>query len=440
MPKKHHSEFVSWFRSSSPYIHAHRGRTFVIVFGGEVLLDEVRLEHLIHDVATLSSLGIRLVLVHGTRPQIEQRLQERGATLRYENALRVTDDEALVCVKEAAGSVRVEIEARLSMGLANTPMSGAHIRVASGNFVTARPLGVRNGIDYCHTGEVRRIDVPAIQQRLDQGAVVLISPIGYSPTGEVFNLSAEDVATAVSIQLKVDKLFFLIEEQGVMDSDNQLLQQLTPNHGELILQQANHLPEEVAIHLSSAIKACKSGVHRSHLVNRNIDGALLLELFTRDGVGTMVSAEAYETLRSASIDDVGGILELIKPLESEGILVRRSRERLEMEIDCFTVIERDGMIIGCGALHRFDQDTMAELACLAIDQDYQHEGRGDVLFEHMQNQAKRAGIQQIFVLTTRTAHWFLERGFKEIPLDKLPIGRQALYNYQRKSKIFIKNL
>ena len=188
--------FVAWFRAVAPYVHGHRGRTFVICFGGEAVQGE-RFASLIHDIALLHSLGIRVVLVHGTRPQIEARLRTSGLETRYVNDLRVTEAPALAAVKEAAGVVRIEVEALLSMGLANSPMANARLRVASGNFVTARPLGVQGGVDFHYTGEVRRIDGEAIQSRLAEGEIVLIPPLGYSPTGEVFNLDADDVATAV---------------------------------------------------------------------------------------------------------------------------------------------------------------------------------------------------------------------------------------------------
>ncbi|MDH3901197.1 MAG: amino-acid N-acetyltransferase, partial [Gammaproteobacteria bacterium] len=341
--KKH---FIEGFRQSAPYIHAHRDCTFVLAFGGDAVADS-RFDDLVHDIALLHSLGIRLVLVHGARPQIEARLRARGARLEYANGLRVTDDAALECVKEAAGTVRVEIEALLSMGLANTPMAGARIGASSGNFVTARPLGVRDGIDYCHTGEVRRIDIAAIRQHLDDRRIVLLSPLGYSPTGEVFNLSAEEIAVAAASDLQADKLILLTEETDLRDGRRQLVSQLSLSDATKLLQSRRKLPEDTVRHLQHAIQACRKGVRRTHIVSRRQDGALLLELFTRDGNGTLITAEIYEGLREAVIDDVGGILELIKPLEEAGILVRRSRECLEMEIDHFLVIERDGTVIAC---------------------------------------------------------------------------------------------
>lgn len=431
------ADFVQWFRSAAPYIYAFRGRTFVLAFGGEVVEDG-RFVNLVHDFNLLNSLGVRLVLVHGARPQIEDRLRERGASIRYANGLRVTDQAALNCVKEAAGSVRVEIEALLSMGLANSPMAGARIRVASGNFVTAKPLGVRGGVDLEHTGEVRKIDAGAIRRRLDQGEIVLLSPLGYSPTGETFNLTLEEVAMRAAIALEAEKLVFLMDAPGIVDAEGELLNELTALSAEQWLRSATRPAEDVGLYMPCAVRACRNGVGRAHLISRHVDGALLLELFTHGGVGTMITKDPVESLRQATIDDVGGILALIEPLEQEGALVRRSRELLEMEIDRFAVLEHDGVIIGCAALYPFSGEDAAELACLAIREGYRSAGRGEALLRHMERQGRQRGVRQLFVLTTRTAHWFVERGFTEAGVERLPKAKQGLYNYQRRSKVFIK--
>jgi amino-acid N-acetyltransferase len=437
--KKNDSQFATWFRQASPYINAFRGRVFVITFGGECLTDPA-FATLIHDIALLNSLGVRLVLVHGARPQIEQRLKERGGELRYVNGLRITDATALNCVKEAAGTVRVDIEALLSMGLANSPMAGASIRVASGNFVTAKPLGVREGIDYSHTGEVRRIDAAAIHQRLDDGNVVVLSPLGYSPTGEVFNLTAGEVATAAAGELGADKLIQLVEAPGLADTRKRLMRQLTLAEAERQLNRADAMNDESTTALRNAVNACRNGVRRAHILDHRIDGGLLLELFTRDGIGTMVTADLYEGTRRATVDDIGGLLELIQPLEEAGILVPRSRELLEIEIDHFTVVERDGTIIACVGFYPFPKKHAAEISCLAIHPDYRDSGYGTALLQRLETEAELLGIKHVFVLTTRTSHWFRERGFRPATLQQLPVARRRLYNFQRNSKVYIKDL
>jgi amino-acid N-acetyltransferase len=429
---------ITWFRNAAPYINAHRGRTFVIGIGGEAAADAERLPALVHDLALLATLGVRLVLVHGARPQIEDRLRAENRELHYANGLRVTDEPALRAVVAAAASVRIELEARLSMGAANTPMSGVRLSVASGNHVVAKPLGVRDGIDYQHTGEVRRIDTGAIHAQLELGQIVLLSPLGYSPTGEVFNLSASEIATAAACALRAEKLIFLEETSTLRDARRRPLRQIGLAEAQALLQGRRRLGEECRAHLQGAVDACLNGVRRVHLLERRIDGALLHELYTRDGIGTLISAGGYEDLRPASIDDVGGILALIAPLEAEGILVRRSREQLELEVNHFSVRERDGMVIACAALYGYPDEELGELACLAVAADYRHQGHGDELLAHVEQRAREQGLRRLFVLTTRTAHWFRERGFAPGDIADLPLSRRTLYNYQRNSRIFFK--
>lgn len=436
---QHASAFVNWFRNSSPYIHAHRNRTFVIFFSGAAVT-EPEFDNLIHDFALLKSLGVRLVLVHGIRPQIDERLLQQGDTPRFHHHLRITDTTTLQYVKQAAGLVRVEIEALLSMGVSGSPMAGAKIKVASGNFVTAKPLGVLDGIDYCYTGKVRRIDTQAIHQQLDQNNVVLISPIGYSPSGEVFNLSAEEVATEVAIALQAEKLILLTDQPCLSPSDQQPIQQLTAEQARELLNSATEMPDAVTLSLNAAIQSCQQGVRRAHLINRHQDGALLLELFTRDGIGTLISSTEFETIRPATLDDIGGIMELIKPLEQQGILVKRSREKLEMEINDYIVIERDGLIIGCTAFHVLPDRQNAEIACLAVHVDYQKGARGNRLLEFLTDNAKNSHIKRLYVRSTQTVHWFVERGFTPCSIEELPEPMRSAYNHERKSKVLFKDV
>ncbi|RMG57834.1 MAG: amino-acid N-acetyltransferase [Gammaproteobacteria bacterium] len=422
-----------WFRHAAPYINAHRGRCFVVHFGGETV-DSPEFDGLVHDLALLHSLGIRLVLVHGARPQIEARLRERGIESRYHRDLRITDDTALAAVRAAVGDLRIGIEARLSQGVHNTPMSGARLRCVSGNLVTARPVGVLDGVDLQHTGEVRRIEAEAIHRLLAEGDIVLLSPLGYSPTGEVFNLAAESVAVAAAGALQADKLI-LLGRTGPLAGPTQL----DPGRAAAMARDAG-LDEELRRHLDSAVQACRAGVPRVHLVDRQRDGALLEELFTREGAGLLVTAEPWERLRPARIEDVGGILELIEPLEQEGVLVRRSREQLELEIDRFMVLERDGHIIGCAALYPFPDAEAGELACLVVHPEARGQGLAARLLAAIESHARELGLKRLFVLTTRTAHWFRERGFEPMPLEALPVDRQAMYNLQRNSQAYAREV
>jgi amino-acid N-acetyltransferase len=430
--------FVKWFRAATPYIHQWGGSTFVIAFGGEVLADG-EFQQLTHDINVLVSLDVRVVLVHGTRPQIEEQMRQHGVQPRYEQSRRVTDERALACVKEANGIVRVEMEALLSMELANSPMWGADIRVSSGNFVTAKPVGVVGGIDFQHTGEVRKIDAEGIRRRLDDHEVVLLSPIGFSPTGDIFNCTLEDVATSAAIALAADKLIFLTETAGALDAKGKLIPELTVKQA-AELAAANSLPEDVRIYLPCVVKACSHGVKRAHLISRHVDGALLIELFTHHGIGTMITPESPERIRMATLEDVPGILQILEPLEQQGILVKRSREQLEGDIGHFFVIEAEGNILGCAALYPFAEQKTAELAAVAVNPFYRDGGRGERLLAFAEARARSMGLKSVFVLSTRTTHWFLERGFAENDPARLPEKKAALYNYDRRSKVFTKEL
>lgn len=438
MPATSDENFVTWFRSVAPYFHAFRGRTFVVAFGGEVV-DEGQFVALAHDLNLLHSAGIRLVLVHGSRPQIESQLAQRNAQSSYHDGLRITDPVALDCVKEAVGLLRVEIDALLSLGLPNTPMAGGVINTVSGNFITAQPIGVHEGVDFQYTGTVRKIDAQAIEGCLDANNIVIVSPIGYSPTGEVFNLSTEDVAVATARALHAAKLIFFTDDM-VHDAQGEPVPELSAHEAEALLDGKVELSTDTRLYLAHAVEAVRAGVPRAHVVTRRTDGALLIELFTHDGSGCMVTADKLERLRPATIDDVGGVLQLIEPLEADGTLVRRGRELLEREIGRFTVLEHDKIVVGCAALYPFPQAHAGELACLVIRPEYQRLGHGEKLMEAIERQARALGMEELFLLTTRTAYWFIERGYREGSVDMLPEEKRALYNWQRRSKVLVKAL
>lgn len=437
------SDFVAALRRCAPYVHAHNGSVFVIVFGGEAA-ERPDFDQLVYDVGLLHSLGVKLVLVHGARPQIDKRLAAQGLEPRYHDGLRVTDRAALDCVKAAVGALRMDIEARLSTSLASTSMGGARLKVASGNWITARPVGIRDGVDHQFTGEVRRVDVDSIRRVLEQDRIALLSPIGYSPTGEIFNLRNEDVATATAAALAADKLVFVLPS----DPNTWKLADETGDAGQVslaqaegLLAQAGHLSRDDRAHLQAAIRAGREGVQRVHLIGQAEDGALLRELYTRDGVGLMLHADAeYENTRDATIEDVGGILNLIKPLEDRGVLVPRSREQLELEIGSFNVLVRDGLVIACCALFPFPQDQAGELACVAVHPDYQRGGRAAALLKRVETEARKLGLKRLFSLTTHSPHWFIERGFVHASTNELPVQKQRIYNYQRNSIVLVKDL
>jgi amino-acid N-acetyltransferase len=437
--------FVPWFRSVAPYIHAYRGKTFVVAMAGE-LIAAGKLNAFVEDLAILHAMGVKLVLVHGFRPQVTEQLKAKGHPARYSHGMRITDPVALDSAQEAAGQLRFEIEAAFSQGLPNTPMANATVRVVSGNFLTARPVGIIDGVDFMHSGFVRRVDAHAIRRAIDTGALVLLSPFGFSPTGEAFNLTMEDVATSTAIALQADKLLFLTEVPGIREKQDDVD---SPIDTELALADAVRLlaalpnptqPTDTAFYLQHCVKACQGGVERSHILPFAVDGALLLEVFTHDGIGTMIVDEKLESLREATSDDVGGILQLIEPFERDGTLVRRERTEIERDIGNYTVIEHDGVIFGCAALYPYPEAGTGEMAALTVSPAVQAQGDGERMLKRIEQRAKSLGLSSIFVLTTRTMHWFLKRGFQHVDADWLPEARKRKYNWDRRSQVLVKRL
>jgi amino-acid N-acetyltransferase len=440
--------FVPWFRSVAPYIHMHRGKTFVVAVCGEAIAAG-KLTTIAQDLALIQSMGVKIVLVHGFRPQVNEQLAAKGHTPKYSHGIRITDGVALDCAQEAAGQLRYEIEAAFSQGLPNTPMAGATVRVISGNFITARPVGIVDGIDFKHSGLVRKVDTAGIMRTLDMGAMVLLSPFGFSPTGEAFNLTMEEVATSVATDLQADKLIFLTEIPGITMDPTQPISEDNPIDTELPLAAAEkmlatlpgaQLPTDTAFYLQHCVKACKSGVERSHILPFALDGALLLEIYVHDGIGTMVVDEKLESLREATPDDVGGVLQLIEPFERDGTLVKRDRTEIERDITNYSIIEHDGVIFGCAALYPYPEARTAEMAALTISPQVQGQGDGERILKRVEQRAKAAGLDSIFVLTTRTMHWFIKRGFAQADPDWLPEARKRKYNWDRKSQVLVKKI
>jgi amino-acid N-acetyltransferase len=440
--------FVPWFRSVAPYIHKFRNQTFVVGVAGEAIAAG-RLTSLAQDLAMIQSMGVRLILVHGFRPQVNEQLRAKGHAPKYANGMRITDEVALDCAQEAAGQLRYEIEAAFSQGLPNTPMADSTVRVLSGNFITARPVGIVNGVDFQHSGVVRKVDIAGITRTLDMGALVLISPFGFSPTGEAFNLTMEEVATSVSIALQADKLIFLTEIPGIRTRPGDPPSEENPIDTELTLAQAERLlaelpqanqPTDTAFYLQHCVKACKGGVERSHIIPFAVDGSILLEVYVHDGIGTMVVDEKLEELREATADDVGGILQLIEPFENDGTLVKRSRTEIERDVGFYTVLEHDGIIFACAALYPYPEARTAEMAALTVSPESQGQGDGERVLKRIEQRARAAGFQSLFVLTTRTMHWFIKRGFVPVDPDWLPEARKRKYSWDRKSQVLVKKL
>jgi amino-acid N-acetyltransferase len=437
--------FVPWFRSVAPYIHAHRGKTFVVAIAGE-LVAAGKLSTFAQDLALLHAMSIKLVLVHGFRPQVQEQLRVKGHESQFSHGMRITDAVELDCAQEAAGQMRYEIEAAFSQGLPNTPMAHSKIRVISGNFITARPVGILDGIDFKHTGLVRKIDASGIRRAVDAGYLVMLSPFGFSPTGEAFNLSMEDVAASTASALQADKLIYVTEVNGIAlnatDENNSIENEITLAQAKKLLANLPNPiePTDTAFYLQHAVKACEAGVERVHIVPYSVDGAVLIESFTHDGIGTMIVDEKLESLREATADDIGGILQLIEPFERDGTLVKRDRTEIERDIDFYTVIEHDGVIFGCAALYPYPEAHTAEMSALTVSPQVQGQGDGERILKRVEQRAKTAGLESIFVLTTQTMHWFLKRGFSKAELEWLPDARKRKYNWDRRSQVLVKKI
>ncbi|EEY61292.1 amino-acid acetyltransferase, putative [Phytophthora infestans T30-4] len=433
------SSFTAMFRDMSPYINFHRGTTMVIHLPGQ-LVESNLFGAVMHDIALLNTFGVKLVLVAGSRPQLNRQLSLRKLSQRFDCGMRITGPMELQCAMDAAGSVRFQIESYLGRGIVNSPGRARTINIASGNFITAQPVGVRGGVDFKNTGEMRRLNVDKVRTALDDGDIVLISSIGYSASGEVFNCLSEQVASKCAIQLGSAKLIFLHNGEELIDSrSNSVVQTLVIEQAQQYVELARQNPDisgDFLLYLKESIKACVNGVKRSHLVSRHVDGGLLQELFTRDGEGLMITKHMYEGIRMATTNDIVSIMRLIQPLLDDDVLVSRDQEQIESNVDTFTVVERDGAIIACCTLQPYE-NNFAEMGCVAVDSTYRNLGKGNAMLGYIMRKSAAMGVTKLFVLTTRTAHWFLERGFVEATVNDLPPSKLAKIDLRRKSKVYI---
>jgi amino-acid N-acetyltransferase len=414
------TDTIDWFRHTAPYINSHRGTTVVVGLRQGATADK-NFINVVHDLALMHSLGVRLVVVH------EQRSFDS-------EALTLADADKAVA---EALEERTYIERMFSMGLPNSPLHNARLRVISGNFITARPVGVINGVDRVGRGLVRHVDVAGITHALDGSAICLISTLGHSPAGEVFNLSALDVMGAVSRSLGADKLIVMSDFDGINSVDGTMQRQMTVDAARQILETSNQDQKEA---LMLACDACDSGVPRSHLISYALDGGLLKELYTHDGIGTLISPDEYEQIKTAEGHDLSGILELIRPLQQAGVLAERSNEEVERTLDKFTVITKDSRVIACAALLDNASDKIAEIASVATHPDYRDSGHGERLVAALIDAARQSELERVYVRTTQTGHWFQELGFTMSLLDELPESEKQKANVDRNSNILVRAL
>ncbi|WP_130536947.1 amino-acid N-acetyltransferase [Thiomicrorhabdus indica] len=434
--KQSELDFIQSLRQSSHYIEQHRGKTFVLYLPGELLDESDALLQLSQDITLLHNLNINLVLAMGATTQIDQALEQQRHAWQQHLGCRITPTEILPIFQKTIGQVRSQLEA---IFCATSHQQTQPLTIVSGNWVIAQPKGVIDGIDFGHTGILRKVNIAGIQDSLNAKQIVLLTPLAYSLTGEVFNLNTFEQACEIAKQLKADKLMVFEDLQAWLEPLKSTGRQISQWEFE---QNAKALPESLQPKINQ-LRTIYQDVKRIHILHQNEPSSLLTELFTRDGSGLLIFSDHYHQIRSARHEDISAIIELITPLESKGILVKRSRERLELEIDKFTVIERDHCIIGCAALYEYSDShnkTSGELACLAVHQDYQGQQLGEQLLHAITQKAQSKNLTQLFLLTTQTYHWFIEHGFELKSPEDLPAGKQELYNYQRQSKVLIKPL
>ncbi len=429
-------ERLRWWRASLPYIHRHRHGVFVLLLPDEVLRPP-KLGPLAQDIALLSGLGARLLLVYDAAPRIAERL---GRKARWHNGRLLVPSESLDTALAATSVAGIHLTAQLSSGMPRSAMHGARLRVRHGNAVVGRPLGVMDGIDMQRAGAVRRINADDLREQLGEGCVLLLPPLGYSPSGEVFCLDAGELAAEAAAALRADKLIAFCGAPGALDGDGALISELTVADAERMLDGAASGAAAEPRWLGALCDAVRRGAKVGHLVSYAEDDALLRELFTDAGAGTIVRQRLEERIRQAQPDDIAPLLGLIGPLERQGVLAPRPRAQIEAELDCFLVLERDGEIVGCAALYPWLDERSGEVAGVATHPDHRRAGYATRLLAELERRARQQRMDTVFALSATALHWFEERGFEQVGIDALPVGRQRLYNYQRNSKVFVKRL
>lgn len=478
-----HFDFVSMFRRSTPYIKMHQGKTVVIHIASEVLEQGKLFDEIMDDIAVLALLGIRPVLFMGTRLQVDQRLQQKGIGLKYHGVYRISDEETMRVVQEVSQYWRARAEGALSRGRARSGPSGSvGVDVVSGNFFySAQPVGVRNGVDFGQTGEVRRVDTDKMNQHLKRGEIVLMTTLGYSASGEVFNCKTASVASRVAAALGASKLMFLTPAALVRRREGSrptTLQSLRMGEARNLVHYyreasanpytlpaattpsaaatpAGHLSngeidpasnpstgtpqdsdEYTMTLLAQCVEALEKGVTRAHLIPA-FPGSLLQELYTTDGSGTLIARDLYEGIRLATPADVPGMLELIQPLKAKGILVPRRSDSLLCDVHAgfYYVCVRDTTILACSMLKRHSA-TKAEIGCLVVDERYRREGRGESMLSFLERTAVASGVQKLFLHATLRMQWFLERGFTEAPLEVMPRRTYAHLAFSDQSSFY----
>lgn len=436
-----HSEEVELIREVFTYAAQFKGKTFIIKI--DYPLTQLALFPLfLKDITLLHQSGIKIVLVPGVRERIDEVLANYGFKSQFASGYRITQEEEMPFVKMACFDV---------INHYMTVLSAFKVPAVAGNWVRARAVGVIDGLDHGHSGKADKIFVDLLRSVLDNGYIPILPSIGWSLSGKPYLLKANELTLELSKALKAEKLFFINNFESVTSppfkvptgvgvgidgrvarlSLNQALEFLQLNSPRSII--ADH-PVTQGIQL--ALQACQNGVERAHLIDGRMDGALLMEIFSNLGVGTMIYNNEYDSIRELRLEEIPVVLQIMAPFVEQDILIPRTFEDIEARYTDYVVYAVDDVVYACGALHEFPEDGQAEIAALATDPAMNFLGMGKSIVNFLIDRARQRGYKRVFVLTTQTLDWFESLGFKEVKLETLPPERRATYNHKRKSRIF----
>ncbi|MBK9576110.1 MAG: amino-acid N-acetyltransferase [Fibrobacterota bacterium] len=437
----HDKEAVPALREALGYVARHRGEVFVIKLESGLVEASV-FQSLMRDIASLHRMGIRVVVVPGSRRQIDAMLRTWEVESPMAGEVRVTTEEAMPFVTLAAFDVCNRIMTHLAE-------SGANALI--GNWVKARGLGVLDGIDYLLTGSVQSLRTEILRQLMGQEFVPIVPNIGWNSAGRPYNVSSTQLAMELAVQLGASKLFFLCDErpevgpdlvlpEDVERGDSGMLSSLNLGQAEEFLDtNALRVSQPYRDYLRRALEACRKGVRRTHILDGQEDGALLREIFSQDGQGTMVFANEYDHIRRAEVRDVPDILRIQEPYVAQGVLLPRTAEQIEAKIGDYVVHEADGFIQGSAALHPFP-DGSAEVAAVAVAEHVRRFGVGRKIVQFLLQKAVRMGYDKVFLLTTQTSDWFADLGFERGDLADLPQDKVSAYDIKRRSLVFVRTI
>jgi len=414
------------------YVPRFRDKVFVIAMDGAVVEDD-NFNNLLLDIALLRSLRIGVALVHGAGFQIRRLAEQTNVTPSNIDGTGVTDDATLQLALTAANRVTHEILEGLS---------ATDLRAACSNALVAHPAGILHGVDHHHTGRVERIDTVLLHALLDRDIVPVIPPLGYDGEGHTYRLNSDAVAVEVARALRAVKLIYLTTVEGIRRGAD-LLRQLSVEEAENILKkQRTEVAAESLSKLEQAVRAAQGGVPRVHIIDGRVEEGLLAEVFSNEGIGTLVHANEYQAIRRAQKKDTRAIYTLIQAGVENDELVRRTRAEIERQVEDYYVFEVDRNPAACVALHFYPEEQKAELACMCVDHRYENQGIGAKLMQYSESQARTRGVQELFCLSTQAFNYFVQKGgFSLGSPDDLPTGRRERYDRSgRRSQVLVKKL